>query len=227
MARMANRAYASIWCRDSSPASLLERFERLLGTVFSSEAIPGFSYLTIRAVSPEEAPLTEHDLRAVPLDAAGVVEIAREFWQADCACEVQAHWDLWVYETATGRWLLRPQPLEILCWGEDYDAGEFASAGHFQADVGFEHLFTGHARLLASRGQACAPPEHPAEADFLRRMEQPEMLRDYREKTSDNIHRLLDWIQRAEAALPVARYRLWSEGEENFEARLDEILALR
>jgi len=30
-----------------------------------------------------------------------------------------------------------------------------------------------------------------------------------------------------ENALPVERFRLWSEGEENFEARLDEILAVR
>jgi hypothetical protein len=34
-------------------------------------------------------------------------------------------------------------------------------------------------------------------------------------------------MQAVEQALPVERYRLWSEGEENFEARLDEILAVR
>jgi hypothetical protein len=37
----------------------------------------------------------------------------------------------------------------------------------------------------------------------------------------------MNWIRAVEGALPVERYRLWSEGEENFEARLDEILALR
>jgi hypothetical protein len=31
----------------------------------------------------------------------------------------------------------------------------------------------------------------------------------------------------AEETLPIGRIRLWSEGEENFEARLDEILAVR
>jgi len=30
-----------------------------------------------------------------------------------------------------------------------------------------------------------------------------------------------------EEALPVERFRLWSEGEENLEARLDEILVVR
>jgi hypothetical protein len=34
-------------------------------------------------------------------------------------------------------------------------------------------------------------------------------------------------MERVESALPVERYRLWSEGEENFEARMEEILATR
>jgi hypothetical protein len=37
----------------------------------------------------------------------------------------------------------------------------------------------------------------------------------------------MEWMSAAERALPVERYRLWSEGEENFEARLEEILAAR
>ena len=35
------------------------------------------------------------------------------------------------------------------------------------------------------------------------------------------------WIEAIEQALPVERSELWSEGEENFEARLDAILARR
>jgi hypothetical protein len=34
-------------------------------------------------------------------------------------------------------------------------------------------------------------------------------------------------VRKIEDALPVAKLRLWSEGEENFEARLEEILAAR
>jgi hypothetical protein len=37
----------------------------------------------------------------------------------------------------------------------------------------------------------------------------------------------MGWMRAVEEALPVERFRLWSEGEENFEARLDEILDLR
>jgi hypothetical protein len=52
-------------------------------------------------------------------------------------------------------------------------------------------------------------------------------LREYQEKTRENIQQLMGWMRTVEETLPVERVRLWSEGEENFEARLDEILAVR
>ncbi len=55
----------------------------------------------------------------------------------------------------------------------------------------------------------------------------PENLIIYREKTQENIRKLMDWVRRIEKALPVERVRLWSEGDENFEAGIDEILAVR
>jgi hypothetical protein len=38
---------------------------------------------------------------------------------------------------------------------------------------------------------------------------------------------LFGWVEAVQAALPVERSVLWSEGEENFEARLDAILGQR
>ena len=57
-------------------------------------------------------------------------------------------------------------------------------------------------------------------------MSQPANLREYQEKTRENIRKVFDWMQRIEGAVPVERTRLWSEGEENFEARIEEILAV-
>ncbi|HVA16985.1 MAG TPA: hypothetical protein VMV59_04640, partial [Candidatus Dormibacteraeota bacterium] len=94
-------------------------------------------------------------------------------------------------------------------------------------DAGFEHLFTGHAGLLGFTGAQRERSEHPEEANFVALMSQPENLRTYHEKTRANIRKLYDWMERIEAALPVERYQLWSEGEENFEARMEEILAAR
>ena len=50
-------------------------------------------------------------------------------------------------------------------------------------------------------------------------------LKEYHAKTRENIQQLFNWVEAIERALPVERSELWSEGEENFEARLDAILA--
>ncbi|MFY9583280.1 MAG: hypothetical protein WAR21_02160 [Candidatus Acidiferrales bacterium] len=224
---MANRAFVSIWTKGFAEATMLGQFERLLETVRFSAERPGFTELVIRVVDPAETSLVERDLRSHPLDAAALMDLAREHTHADSAYEVWAHWDLWVYDAASRRWQLRPQPLGIICHGEEYDGGAYAEAGHFQADIGFEHLFTGHAGLLGARATSATPPLHPVEAEFLAVMARPDNLRGYHQRTRENIEKLLEWMRAVEEALPVERYRLWSEGEENFEARLDEILAVR
>ena len=167
---MANQAYLSIWCKDFSESKILEQFGVLLGTVPFSATKPGFSYLVIRAVDSTESPILEQDLRAVPLDANAVIEIAQAHLNTDCAYEVRSDWDLWTYDDAVARWQLQAQPMELLCHGEDYDNGFWREAGHLEVNLGFEHFFTGHAGLLGFRQTAKAPPESPEEARFLAAM---------------------------------------------------------
>lgn len=221
---MSNRAYLSIWCTDFGESVMLDRLEKLLETVPVSTSHPGLASLVVRAVSPDEAPLLERDLRAATIGAGGVVELARDFLHADCAYEVQAYWDLWTYDWSTDQWRLGPQPLEILCLGEQYDDEAWREMGHFWIHAGLEHLFTGHAGLLGSATIEVERKE-PVESEFLERMSRPGSLGDYRQKTQENIRKLIGWVERADRALPVDRWRLWSEGEENFEARMESILA--
>jgi len=206
---------------------MLGFFEKLLETVPSSKSWPGFSWLVIRAVDTMEAPLEERDLRAFPPTASELIEMAGDHLHADCCYEVQANWDLWTFELSAGRWKQGAERLELICNGTEYDGGICSATGHFLIELGMEHLFTGHGNLLGARSGAAAAPQHPAEEEFLRWMAEPERLREYHEKTRENIVTLFDWMGKIETALPVERFRLWSEGEENFEARLDEILALR
>jgi len=224
---MANRAYVSVWCRDFGEEVLPERLEKFLSTVPFSEARSGFSDLVIRAVSADETPIFESESRRIFRDAASVVEVAREHLNADTAYEVCAYWDLWTFNMATGMWQFQPEPLEICCFGEAYDDGAWKEYGHFYVDVGFEHLFTGHARLLGFGNAHPADTQHPDEARFIEMMGSRDNYRAYHERTRQNIRKLLDWMQRIERALPTERARLWSEGEENFESRIEEILAVR
>jgi hypothetical protein len=223
---VANRAYASFWTRDYSEDLMLDRFERWIETVPFSAERPGLTSLVIRAVDPSETPLFEHDFRAAEADPAYVVALAREHRNADCSYEVEAYWDLWQPDLETGLWHRRPQRLLLVCHGAEYDNGVAAESGHFMAVLGLDHFFIGHAELLGSRDLPAAEPSSPIEAVFLARMTQEDQLREYHAKTRQNIQQLLDWTRSVENALPVERALLWSEGEENLEARLDEILAV-
>jgi hypothetical protein len=113
----------------------------------------------------------------------------------------------------------------LICNGRSYDDGVADSSGDFLADVGLEHFFTGHAGLLGAYSTP-RPPSDPVEAEFLSWMMNDERLHEYYEKTRANIQVLLNWVGAVEKALPLERHLLWSEGEENLEARLDEILAV-
>ena len=224
---MPNRAYASIWIRNFDETNMLSHFEHFLATVPLADEPPGFTELVIRAVDSTETPLEEYDLRAQVFTPAEITELAREHHSADVSFEVAARWDLWIRDMESASWKKKPERLTLFCFGPDYDHGIFAESGHLMADIGFEHMFTGHAGLLTPGSARVAQPEHPDEARFLMWMSQPQNLREYQEKTRENIQRLMGWMRAAEEALPVERIRLWSEGEENFEARLDEILAVR
>jgi hypothetical protein len=136
---------------------------------------------------------------------------------------------LWELNVESLKWQHAPQPLVLTCNGTDYDNGVGATEGHFVADLGFEHFFTGHAGLLAP-GKATNPfdsSDHPVEHTFRRWMAAGGNLKEYHAKTRENIRQLFTWVEALQKALPVDRSELWSEGEENFEARLDAILAQR
>ena len=224
---MPNRAYASLWIQDFDESNMLSHFEHFLACVPLSTGPQGFTDLTVRAVDATETPIEEFDLRGQVMSPAEIVELVREYHSGDVAYEVSARWDLWIREMETASWKRKPEKIEFSCYGPQYDNGVSGESGHFLADLGFEHLFTGHAGLLTPESTRVAQPQHPDEARFLMWMSQPQNLREYQEKTRENIEKLMGWMRAVEETMPTERVRLWSEGEENFEARLDEILAVR
>lgn len=222
---MANQAYVSVWCKDFPEDRIIERFGAFLETVPFSATRPGFTSLTIRAVDVSEPTVLELDLRALPLDGAGITEIARDHVHEDCSFETGGYWDLAVFEAESGKSKIEPQAFEVFCRGEHYDDELWRQSGHFEVNLGFEHFFTGHGGVLGIRGDLNAPAQNPEEARFLEAMAWPENLEKYRDITRENIRKLVGWLGRIEGAIPLQRVQLWSEGEENFETRVKEILA--
>ena len=223
---MSNRAYLKVWCREVTPETFPPLLLAFLETVPFSRTRPGFTQLVLRAVETAEAPLLERDLRAAPYAPADVMAALGTSLEPDSSVELEAWWDLWTFNLVSGQWADEPQRLELVCYASEFEDGIWRDSGHFSADLGFEHLFTGHAGLLGNGGAAPGAPQDPAEARFLMRMSQPEALREYAARTRENIHRLQAWVQRIAEAMPLASpggIALGSEGEEDFEARLDAI----
>lgn len=226
---MANRAYLRAWTRDFSEETLIAEFARFLATAPLSASHPSFDELIVQAVDPSETAVAEWDLRERGYGAPEVAALAAQHLNADTAYIVEARWDLWTMDMERMKWTQDPQPLTLLCHGTAYDEGVAASAGHFAADLGFEHLFTGHAGVLAPAAAAnpFASSDHPLEKIFRQWMTVESNRKEYAAKTRENIQQLLGWLEAVERGLPVERSELSSEGEENFEARLDAILAQR
>ena len=225
---MANHAYLRVWTRDFSLETMIAEFARFLTTAPLSASRNAFEELIVQAVDPGEAPVAEWDLRPRNVGPAEVAAMAAQHLNSDTAYIASARWDLWSFDMESLKWQRSPEPLELTCHGLEYDGGVAATAGHFQADLGFEHFFTGHGGLLA---QAPTSPfssqEHPVEHTFRQWMGASNNLKEYHAKTRENIQQLFQWLEAIERALPVERTDVWSEGEENMEARLDAILAQR
>jgi hypothetical protein len=224
---MANHAYLRVWTRDFSETTMIPEFARFLTTAPLSEGEGSFQQLTIQAVDTTETPVAEWDLKEGTFGPAEVAALAAQQVNEDTSFIVNAQWDLWTFDIDTLKWKLGRQPLVLTCNGKTYDGGVAATTGHFHADLGFEHFFTGHAGLLAP-GAAKNPfdnSDHPIEKTFRNWMASGDNLKHYHQKTRENIQKLFGWVEAVEAALPVERSELWSEGEDNFEARLDAILA--
>ncbi len=95
----------------------------------------------------------------------------------------------------TGAWKQGPLPVEIICNGEAFDDGAFQDAGHFQIDLGLAEAFL---------------PDNSSNSNNRR---------------SENVRALYRWVQQIRETLPVERYLLCADEEENFEAQLDATIA--
>jgi hypothetical protein len=224
---MANRAYLRVWTREFSATTLIAQFARFLTTAPLSASEPAFKELIVQPIDATELSLAEWDLKDLGYGAPEVAALAIQHLHPDSAYVVSAKWDLWSFDVDSLKWMHKPEPLLITCHGPEYDGGIGAAEGNFTADLGFEHFFTGHGGLLAP-GAASNPfdtSDHPLEHTFRQWMAVPANLKEYHAKTRENIQQLFRWVEAIEAALPVERSELSSEGEENFEARLDAILS--
>jgi hypothetical protein len=130
---MPNQVYLSLWLRGYTEHNMLRHFEKALNRFPFSRLAPGLT-LRVYAIKFAEPPALEQRFDG-EFSAADITASASEFAHADCACMVEARWDLWQY---AGGWKLKPSPVTLICHGPEFptDYGE-----HLLVDAGSDDLF--------------------------------------------------------------------------------------
>jgi hypothetical protein len=122
-----DRLFLSCWLRRTGNSSAFDR-ERLFRQFAKMLELFPFSRLAgrgpemrIYAIEHAEPPQFERDFPvfqdlAETLD--GILAAAREFMHEDCACEIDAAWDLWQFDRD---WQLAPAHVTLMCLGPQFD----------------------------------------------------------------------------------------------------------
>ncbi len=103
----------SLWVRGYDESTMLRHFEELLRVFPFSRLRAGISLLRIYALEFLEPPLLERAYgEGAEIDA--LIEVCREFQNADCAYSVDGWWELLRYKAG---WLLAPSRVSLHCFG--------------------------------------------------------------------------------------------------------------
>jgi hypothetical protein len=96
--------------------------------------------LRVYAIEHAEPPALEREFPP-DTEVGEIIGAAREFMQADSACEIDTYWDLWIYEA--NDWKLGPAPVTLIGYGPDF---EHEQDDHLRIEFGPD------ARFLPMRG---------------------------------------------------------------------------
>jgi hypothetical protein len=130
-----DRLYFSAWVKDNRTQPLLHQFQKTLERFPISKLARRGPVLRVYAIQHAEPPLLE---REFPLEVpvSEIVHAARDFMEADSACEVDTYWDLWSYES--GDWKLAPAAATLIAYGPDF---EHAEDDHLRIEFGPDARF--------------------------------------------------------------------------------------
>jgi hypothetical protein len=129
-----DRLYLSCWVRGFTETNALRHFEEMLKRFPFSKLAKRGPLLRVYAIEHSEPTLLEREfLPDADLDA--ILEAAGEFMHPDCACEIDAFWDLWQHDD---EWKLQPAAVTLACFGPSF---ENEHGDHLRIEFGLDALF--------------------------------------------------------------------------------------
>jgi hypothetical protein len=114
---MPDQLNLSLWVRRFDDETMLRHFEELLRVFPFSRLRAGIGALRIGAIDYAEPTLFEQAFTEA-VEPGEVIELCRDFENADCIFAVDGWWELWRYEQ---EWQLKPAPVTLTCFGPEFD----------------------------------------------------------------------------------------------------------
>lgn len=196
---MADTLNLSLWFPGFDAEQMLPRLLEVLRCFPFSESRGGVQYASVQPVDWAEPSLFEESFSpgVSGEEAAGAL---REYARTDSALSLEAYWDLWMLDTGSKEWVLRPEKVLFTAQGLEFDEGVFAGSGHILIDFGLDFPFL---------------------------QEGVELSADDALRVKANVATLIEFTHRVERNCNTTGRVLWSESEENLAqkliARLQEV----
>ncbi len=143
---MAEQLYLSYWLRGFTEQTMLREFGRLLASFPFSIVAPCARVLRVYAFQFAEPALAEHVV-APEAEVGEILDAAREHHNPDSCFLLEAHWDLWQYDSG---WRLKPSPVTLACFGPDFDND---LGDHLRVEAGLDTHFLPQEELLEGAGK--------------------------------------------------------------------------
>ncbi|HXM20611.1 MAG TPA: hypothetical protein VN948_05020 [Terriglobales bacterium] len=189
---MADSLFLSLWFPSFELDELLPRALAVMRQFPFSAQQPGISYLALHPVSWNEPTIFEQ--RFSPgITPEEAVLLASDLLHEDYAYLFEAFWDLWILSPDRHEWALQASRVKFMVHGVEFEEGTYRHEGHVQVDFGVDSSFLQDEVQLTSEAET---------------------------RVRANVHKLVEFTNKAEKSSGASGRLLWSDSEENFAQKL-------
>ena len=189
---MADSLFLSLWFSDFENDQMLPHALRVMQQFAFSKSIPGITGVALHPITWEQPTILEQRFRPGISPEEAIVPMA-DLLHEDYAYVFDANWDLWTPQTPDGDWSLRPERVQFIVRGEEFEEGEAEAEGQVQIDFGLDTPFL-HEEL--------------------------DLTEELESRVRVNVQVLVDFINKVEKNAGTMTRLLWSESDETLAQKL-------
>lgn len=189
---VADPLYLSLWFPSFTERDMMAHVLSVLRQFPFSPQRPGVSYLAVHPVTWNEPTILERKFTP-GISPEEAVDAASDLLHEDYAYVFDLAWDLWTLDPATKQWVLAPSLVRLIAQGDEFDERTSESTGQIQMDFGLDTPFL---------------------------QEQLELNTDAEARVRANVHKLVDFTNKAEQFARASGRLLWSDSDDNLAQKL-------